>query len=64
MQPKLKQLNCDRNEFIMYTVSHLYDKLDNAIEDASFFLSENDLPVISALRTFFITNDRLKAFFG
>ncbi len=46
---KGKNVNCVANAFDMLTASCLYDKLDNTLLDDSFVLSEDNLPVVSAL---------------
>ncbi len=45
-----KKVKRDTNAFVMLSDSYLYDKLDNALEDGIFILSENNLPTVPDLK--------------
>ncbi len=46
MQTKDKIVKRDTKALAMISFSYLYDKLNNAFQDDSFILSENNLPVV------------------
>ncbi len=46
MLTKDKNVKRDNNALAMLLYSYLYDKLDNALSDDRFILSENSLPVV------------------
>ncbi len=46
MLTKDKNVKRDTNALAMLSYSYLYDKLNNALSDDSFILSENNLPVV------------------
>ncbi len=50
MLTKDKNVKRDTNALAMLPFSYLYDKLDNALQDDSFILSENSLPAVLDLK--------------
>ncbi len=50
MLTKVKNVKRDTNALAMLFNTYLYDKLDNALRDDSFILSENSLPVVVDLK--------------
>ncbi len=45
-----KNVKRETNALAILFHSYLYDKLDNALEDDSFILSENSLPAVLDLK--------------
>ncbi len=50
MLTKYKNVKPDTNVLAMLSYSYLYDKLNDALSDDSFILSENNLPVVPDLK--------------
>ncbi len=50
MLTKDKNIKRDTNALARLSYSYLYDKLNNALSDDSFILSENNLPVVPDLK--------------
>ncbi len=50
MLTKDKNVKRDTNALAMLLYSYLYDKLDNALKNDSFILSENSLPAVLDLK--------------
>ncbi len=46
MLTKDKNVKCDTNALATLSYSYLYDKLNNALSDDSFIVSEYNMPVV------------------
>ncbi len=56
MLTKDKNVKRDTNALAMLSYSYLNDKLNNALSDDSFILSENNLPVVPDLKEYLEVN--------